>query len=308
MNPTAPSSASVRSGPRPRTAGKFVAVSGETLYLRGVTYGAFQPGSDGSEYYNLDVIKSDFELMAANGINAVRIPHAPPPRHLLDIAEDFSLRVMVGLQCEQFIGFLEDKKKGFNYVEQVIREKVRSIAHHPALLCYALGNEIPAPMVRWHSRRRVETYLERLYFAVKQEDPEGLVTYVNYPSTEYLQLPFLDLVCFNVYVESQTNFEAYLAKLHNIAGDRPLIMSEIGLDSMRNGYSTQARSIDWQIRTAFRAGCAGTFVFSWTDESAGAHSACARPANNPSRRQGWKRCLGRVSAATARSSSRGSSS
>jgi len=41
------------------------------------------------------------------------------------------------------------------------------------------------------------------------------------PSSEYLQLPFLDLVCFNAYLESQKRFAAYLARLQNIAGDRP---------------------------------------------------------------------------------------
>ena len=43
-------------------------------------------------------------------------------------------------------------------------------------------------------------------------------------------------------------------------------MAEVGLDSMRNGRKAQARSVEWQIRTAFAAGCAGAFVFSWTDE------------------------------------------
>src|SRR5205814_1973241 len=52
----------------------------------------------------------------------------------------------------------------------------------------------------------------------------------------------------------------------NLAGERPLIMSEIGLDSRRNGEETQARTLDWQVRTAFAAGCAGAFVYAWTDE------------------------------------------
>src|SRR5438876_3365165 len=172
---------------------------------------------------------------------------------------------MVGLSCEQYIGYLEDRR-GFPYVERLVRSKIRSVANHPALLCYALGNEIPAQMARWHGRRRVETYLRRLYSAVKDEDPEGLVTYVNYPSTEYLQLPFLDFVCFNVYLEAPDSFERYLARLHNIAGERPLIMSELGLDSLRNGRPAQARSLQWQISTAFQSGCAGSFVYSWTDE------------------------------------------
>ena len=109
-------------------------------------------------------------------------------------------------------------------------------------------------------------FLERLYRAAKSEDPDALVTYVNYPSTEYLQLPFLDLVCFNVFLEQPDRLEAYLARLQNVAEDRPLIMAEIGLDSRRHGLRDQAFALSWQISTAFAAGCAGAFVFSWTDE------------------------------------------
>ncbi|HWP58459.1 MAG TPA: glycosyltransferase [Candidatus Acidoferrales bacterium] len=235
------------------------------FWVRGVTYGAFRPGPDGREYHDRDALERDFSLMAANGVNAVRIPHTMPPRQLLDIAGRHGLRVMAGLSAEQYVGYLIDRK-GAPDIEKLVRAKVRSCAGHPALLCYALGNEIAAPVVRWLGRRRVENYLERLYWAVKEEDPTALVTYVNYPTTEYLHLPFLDLVTFNVYLESQDRFEAYLARLHNIAGDRPLVMSEIGLDSMRNGEALQASALAWQLRTTFSSGCAGAFIFSWTDE------------------------------------------
>src|SRR3989449_5983792 len=252
--------------PRPRVRGKFLFVGNEKIYVRGVTYGAFTPDAAGNEYHDLATVERDFALMAANGINAVRIPHTTPPRALLDIASRHGLRVMVGLSAEQYVGYVIDRPPGAPDVEALIRNRVRACAGHPALLCYALGNEIPALMARWLGRRKVERYLERLYRIVKQEDPEGLVTYVNYPTTEYLRLPFLDFVCFNVYLESQDRFEAYLARLQNIAGDRPLVMSELGLDAMRNGHGGQARSLDWQVRTAFAAGCGGVFVFAWTDE------------------------------------------
>ena len=260
LRPPAPTTPS-----RPRVGGKFLFVGGEKTYIRGVSYGAFRPDSQGNEYHDIATIERDFAQMAANGINAVRIPHTTPPRSLLDAAQRHGLWVMVGLSAEQYLGFVIDKRRDVD-IERVVRERVRRCAGHPALLCYALGNEIPAPVARWYGHRRVERYLARLHRAVKDEDPNGLVTYVNYPSTEYLELPFLDLLCYNVYLERQAALEAYLARLHNVAGDRPLILSEIGLDSLRNGEGVQAQSLDWQIRTAFAGGCTGVFVFAWTDE------------------------------------------
>ncbi len=255
-----------RPTPRPCVRGKFLFVGDEKLYVRGVTYGAFTPDAAGNEYHDLATVERDFAQMAENGINAVRIPHTTPPRALLDIASRYGLWVMVGLSAEQYVGYLIDRPPGAPDIEALIRNRVRACAGHPALLCYALGNEIPALVARWLGRGKVERYLERLYRIVKQEDPKGLVTYVNYPTTEYLRLPFLDFVCFNVYLESQDRFEAYLARLQNIAGDRPLFMSELGLDALRNGDGGQARALDWQVRTAFAAGCGGVFVFAWTDE------------------------------------------
>ncbi len=254
----------IMAGGRPRVRGKFIFLEEEKLYIRGVTYGTFRPREDGSEYPDPQVVEKDFALMAANGMNAVRT-YTVPPRWILDTALRNSLRVMVGLPLDRYVGFLTDRK-GAPDLEELARTGVRACAGHPAVLCYTIGNELPASTARWHGRRRMERYLERLYWAAKAEDPDGLVTYVNYPSTEYLQLPFLDLVCFNVYLEAQERLEAYLARLQNIVGDRPLILTEIGLDSLRNGEDTQARTLDWQIRAAFTAGCAGAFVYAWTDE------------------------------------------
>jgi GT2 family glycosyltransferase len=249
---------------RPRVRGKFLYVGDEKFWVRGVTYGTFRPDAYGNEYHNPKSVERDFALMVENGLNTVRT-YTVPPRWLLDLAQDAGLRVMVGLPWEQHIAFLDDKKRARD-IEERVCAGVRVCAGHPAVLCYAIGNEIPAPIVRWHGSRRIEQYLERLYRAAKAEDPTGLVTYVNYPTTEYLQLPFLDLVCFNVYLETPERLQAYLARLQNIAGDRPLLMGEMGLDSRRHGEETQARVLDWQIRTTFAAGCAGAFVFAWTDE------------------------------------------
>src|SRR2546427_11522674 len=106
-------------------------------------------------------------------------------------------------------------------------------------------------------------YLERLYRAAKDEDPEGLVTYVNYPSTEYLRLDFLDFLCFNVYLESRQRLEAHLARLHTLAGEGPVLMSELGLDSRRDREPQHAPALDSQGGAAVRWGGARGPCFPW---------------------------------------------
>ena len=101
-----------------------------------------------------------------------------------------------------------DYRKCARSIDEMVRREVRALAGHPALLCYAIGNEIPASIVRWHGRRKLERFLERLYQGAKAEDGQTLVTYVNYPSTEYLQLSFLDFLSFNVYLESHKCLDA----------------------------------------------------------------------------------------------------
>ncbi len=249
---------------RPTLRGRFLWVGDEKFYVRGVTYGPFRPGQDGAEYPDAARVAQDFEDMVAAGINAIRTYNVPPI-WLLDAAQRAKLRVMVGLPWEQHVTFLDDSRTA-RAIEERVREGVRKCAGHPAVLCYAVGNEIPAGIVRWLGRRRVESFIEKLYRVAKAEDPEGLVTYVNFPTTEFLELPFLDFFCFNVYLESRDAFEAYLARLQTLAGNRPLLFAEIGLDSRRNGEKVQADSLEWQVRKAFAGGCAGAFVFSWTDE------------------------------------------
>lgn len=243
--------------------GRFLEADGEKLLLRGVTYGPFADGPDGTPY-DPEAAEHDLAEMRARGFTVLRT-YTAPPRWLLDTALRHGLRVLAGVAWEQHVAFLGDRAR----VQEVLHrvdDEVRKVAGHPALLGWAVGNEIPAPVVRWHGRRRTEAFLRRLHGVVKAQDPDALVTYVNYPTTEYLDLSFLDFVCFNVFLEQREAFVAYLARLQNLVGERPLVLTEIGLDSARNGLTAQADSLDWQVREALAAGCAGAFVFAWSDE------------------------------------------
>jgi GT2 family glycosyltransferase len=243
--------------------GRSILLDGRKLHVCGATYGTFRD-SDGVPFPPPETVRRDFEAMVEAGANALRT-YVPPPTWLLDLAHEYGLSVMVGLAWEQHVAFLDDAELSRRIVADVGRD-VAECAGHPAILCYALGNEIPAQIVRWHGKEKVERFLEQLYREGKRRDPKGLFTYVNFPSTEYLELPFLDLVAFNVFLEDEHVFESYLARLQNLAGDRPLLVAELGIDSCRNGEGAQAQALRWQIRHAFGTGAAGVFVFSWTDE------------------------------------------
>ena len=130
----------------------------------------------------------------------------------------------------------------------------------------SIGNEIPTEIIRWYGSRKVERFLSELQDEVKQVDPESCVTYASFPPTEYLDLSFLDFVTFNVYLHRLETFRRYLFRLQNAVGDRPLVLGELGMDSIRHGEQAQAEFLAGHIAELRLMGIAGSFVFSWTDD------------------------------------------
>ena len=143
---------------------------------------------------------------------------------------------------------------------------MRELGDHPAVLMFALGNEIPPGVVRWHGRVRVERFLRGLYQDAKAASPESLFTYVNFPPTEFLDLSFFDVCAFNVYLHREPELRAYLARLQHVAGHKPLLLAEAGADSIREGEAGQAEITAMHIRAAFEEGACGAIAFAWTDE------------------------------------------
>ncbi|MDE2229737.1 MAG: glycosyltransferase [Alphaproteobacteria bacterium] len=247
-----------------RVSGKFFFQGESKFFVKGVTYGPFPPAPHGTQFPVRETVKRDFALMAEMGANTVRVFTAPPV-WLLDEAHQAGLKVLAGIPWSQHVTFLDDPAIEAEVVRGV-SAAIRAIKGHPALFAYLIGNEIPPDMVRWHGPDRVRGFLKRLAAAAKEIDPGRLVSYANFPSTEYLTIDFGDFLCFNVYLHQEPAFRRYLSRLHNLALDRPLVLTEFGMDSTREGEEAQARTLAWQIRTAFEMGCAGAFVFAWTDE------------------------------------------
>jgi glycosyltransferase involved in cell wall biosynthesis len=244
--------------------GKFLRVNGKRFLVKGVTYGSFAANESGEPFPPLPQLRDDFARMREAGINTVRL-YSPPSDRIADAAAAAGLYLFPDIcwgprTCEW------DYPAWWQKAVDGTRAETRRVAQHPAMLMLSIGNEIPPLMVRWYGRRRTEERLRILYDTVKEEAPESIVTYVNHPPTEYLTLPFLDVVSYNVYLNRERDFRAYLARLQCLAGDRPLLLSELGLDSREFGEDEQARYLDWQLRAVFEKGLCGAAVYAWTDE------------------------------------------
>jgi glycosyltransferase involved in cell wall biosynthesis len=247
-----------------RVRAKFFFEGDRKWFIKGVTYGPFAPDAEGDFVGDPEKARRDFTLMQAMGVNLLRIYHIPP-RWFLDLAREFRLRVLISIPWAEHVEFLNNPKIR-RQVEQTIRNGVAKNKGHEAIFGYYVGNEIPYAMVRWLGARRVIEFVEKLIRLAREADPRALYSYAAYPPTEYLLPGNVDFVSYNVYLERQRDFEKYLARLQNLAEDKPLIFGEFGLDTIRKGEQEQADVLSWHLESVVRGGAAGTIFFAWTDE------------------------------------------
>jgi glycosyltransferase involved in cell wall biosynthesis len=257
---------------RVRVDGKQFSLGERRFDFRGVTYGTFKPREDGARFPEREAVKKDFAAIQEAGFTVVRT-YTPPPDNVVELAADWGLQLFVGVFYPDWRYLLGHSGRERRRVAREAREEVRRVARsfagieHVAAL--SLGNEVPADVLRWEGTKRIAAVIDELADVVRDEDRELLVTYANYPTAEYLPLEGLDFLTFNVYLEQQADLQRYLTRLHHLAGDRPLVLGEVGLDATggtSEGERRQADVLDWQFETALERGVAGTCAFAWTDE------------------------------------------
>lgn len=254
----------VSSRQRVSAAGKFFRVGEKKFYVRGVAYGPFTPNAAGQPFASPEQTASDFAQIRELGANVVRI-YAVPAKWFLDLANEYGLKVLVDIPWSKDFCFLESAVSR-QQAKEAVRRAVVSCARHPAVFAYSVANEIQADVVRWSGAAAVGDFIDELVSEAKRLDPECLCTFTNYPPTEFLRSEAVDFVCFNVYLHQESAFKSYLARLQMQADSKPLLLGEVGIDSIRQGEARQAEMLSWQIEASFRAGLAGAVVFSFTDD------------------------------------------
>jgi GT2 family glycosyltransferase len=252
--------------------GKFFARDGRRFPVRGVTYGTFAPREpDGVRFPTRPQMKTDLVAMREAGFNTVRT-YTTPPEDLLDFAGECGLQVFVGVHWNDWRYLIGSSARERRAVARtavdVVRDEARRLAGRPEVFALCVGNEIPADVVRWVGAEKVADLVEELAWTVHSVDPDRLVTYANYPSSEYLSLRGLDFSTYNVFLERPGDLRKYVTRLHNLIGDRPLVIGELGRHAGPGdeGEAEQARSLDEQLSTVLERGVAGTCTFSWTDD------------------------------------------
>jgi hypothetical protein len=245
--------------------GKYLLDGAQKFYIRGVSYGPFAPNSRGERYPEPERAAADFALMKRLGANVIRL-YVPPPPWMVEAAQAAGLRMMLGIPWPFHMAFLDSADMMREIRDAIRKTVVETRQFGETIAAYSIGNEVRSDIVRWHGPRAVSNFLAELRDLGKQIDPGALFTYSNYPSAEYLDLSFLDFISFNVYLHREEDFRRYLTHLMGQTGELPLVLSETGMDTIREGEQHQADLLSWQCRAAFELGLSGFIVFAFTDE------------------------------------------
>jgi glycosyltransferase involved in cell wall biosynthesis len=243
--------------------GKFFRLRESKFYVKGVAYGPLTPDAQGLPFASPEQTKLDLAQIRELGATVLRVYHVPP-RWFLDMAEESSLKVLVDIPWNKHLCFDSDSRRADAL--EAVRRAAQSCAGHPAVFAWSVANEIPADIVRWAGPKAVADFLDELMDEARRVDPECLCTFTNYPPTEFLRPRNPDFVCFNVYLHQERPFQDYLSRLQTMADAKPLVLGEFGIDSLREGEARKCEILAWQIERAFRAGLAGTILFTFTDE------------------------------------------
>jgi cellulose synthase/poly-beta-1,6-N-acetylglucosamine synthase-like glycosyltransferase len=256
---------------------RHVEVRGDRLYkdgnlfkVKGINYGPWAPGTGPNKNYKYPSaagIDRDLKLIKEANANTVLV--YDPPAYVLQLAEQNKLLVFYTFSLNWY-GFENDSL--FKAQETSIINRVKALKENNALLGWVIGNEIPENALLKYGNAFYEKVLKRIYDEIKKVDPVHPVTHSNWPLAKSLDLSFLDIISFNVYPVWPTEVisRGYGNYIHDIikpiAGSKPLLITEFGINSLESGDDGQARTVKDCWNELGKQDVCGGIVFSFADE------------------------------------------
>jgi GT2 family glycosyltransferase len=248
---------------------KFIYVDGEKVIIKGVQYSPWKPGTGPNKGYPYaDSIQVSQDLELITNLSANTILAYDPPEYLLRIAARNNLLVIYTFAINWWVAGTDE----FKLEKHKILEKVKHLKRNPNILAWQLGNEIPVAVLQKVKPEILEQELKEVYDAIKSIDADRIISHGNWPPMKNLNLSFFDITGFNVYPVWPPEVVAhgygnYISKfIQPISGNKPLLITEFGVNTLEAGEEGQAQIIERCWRELLAAGACGGIVFSFADE------------------------------------------
>ncbi|WP_299367620.1 glycoside hydrolase family 2 TIM barrel-domain containing protein [Winogradskyella sp.] len=205
-------------------------VDGKPFDIKGATFGY------DNDVENYDAYFKDLKFLGVNTIRTWATGKNTP--QLLDIAEQYGIKVMVGIwmrhgrpgmEDDDHFDYLTDTE-GMEVMYKNAVETVERYKSHPAVLTWGIGNEVYLNMATDEEKLSYSKLLERICTKIKALDPDHPITSVEAWTfgLEWWEkyVPSIDIYGLNSYGPGAGFLQEELDK-RNI--DKPYIITEFGV-------------------------------------------------------------------------------
>ncbi|MFC4301818.1 glycoside hydrolase family 2 protein [Cohnella boryungensis] len=186
----------------------------------------------------------DMELIKEIGATSLRLAHYQHSQTFYDLCDKEGMVVWAEIP---FISIMsQNELEGINAKQQML-ELIKQNYNHPSIVFWGVQNEIQIGGERPEVRKLVRELSE----LTKKEDPTRLTTMANVlfvdEKDEYNRMT--DVIGYNKYYGwyhgKTEDFDPWLDKFHRINPDRPLCISEYGVEGIVQYHSAEPKVKDY---------------------------------------------------------------
>jgi hypothetical protein len=222
---------------------------GSPFYIKGVAYNVNQDWRDEKEPLTRKKLEQDFALINQMGANTIRRYGGNIyDDNVLNIANENHLKVLYGFWFDQDKNYITDIDKIKDYEEEVLTA-VNKYKSHPALMGWALGNEVWGLLKHHYGqpyltliRKEYVLFIEQLAQKIHQADPLHPVFTVAENSKDlssefnayFKGAPSIDVIGINSYYDEQISTLPNVQYMFDTS--RPYLVSEYGPNGYWDGY------------------------------------------------------------------------